>query len=141
LAGAAIKPPPYPADQAAVDPRPKPGIDKRRHRRHVRRIRCELFIRGTRYGGIVKDVSRGGVFVNTRAKASIGTAITIVIPPGEGRTEIRFTGRVVRSDRVSARLAMQSAAGIGVEVLELGALGRLIGDPRLAMSESKPKDD
>src|SRR5258705_11045495 len=79
------------ADPPAVDPRPKTAVDKRRHRRHARRVRCEIFIRGTRYGGIVKDVSRGGVFVHTRAKASIGTAVTIVIAPDEGRTEIRFT--------------------------------------------------
>jgi len=77
------------------------------------------------------------VFVHTRAKASLGTAITIVIAPAEGRTEIRFTGRVVRSDRVSARLAMQTAAGIGVEVLDPGVFSRLIG---LRLAENSPSD-
>jgi Tfp pilus assembly protein PilZ len=120
--------------------RPNPAIDKRRHRRHARRIPCDLFIRGTRYSGIVKDASRGGVFVHTRAKASVGTAITIVIAPGEGRAEIRFEGRVVRTDRVSARLTTtQSGAGIGVEVFDPGALGRVLGD-LLPISEPAPKN-
>jgi Tfp pilus assembly protein PilZ len=117
------------ADLQPVSTRPKSGLDKRRHPRHARRIPCELFIRGTRYSGIVKDVSRGGVFVHTRAKASLGTEITLVIAPGQDlTTEIRLTGRVVRSERVSAHLAMQSVAGLGVKVVELGALGRLLGD-------------
>jgi len=124
-----IKASPDSADLHPVSIRAKSGVDKRRHRRHARRIPCELFIRGTRYSGIVKDVSRGGVFVHTRAKASLGTEITLVIASGQDlTTKVRLTGRVVRSERVSAHLAMQSAAGLGVEVLEPGALSRLLGD-------------
>jgi Tfp pilus assembly protein PilZ len=106
--------------------------DKRRWPRQARRIPCEIWIRGTRYSGIVKDVSRTGLFVQTRAKATAGTAITLVIAAGDGRTEIRVSGRIVRREQIQALLATQSAAGIGIEVAQPGALGRLLGDPRLA---------
>ena len=106
--------------------------DQRRYPRHARRIPCEIWIRGVRHTGIVKDVSSGGLFVQTRAKAVPGTELTVVISPGTGRTEIRLTGRVARTDRVGAHLAMQSAAGLGIEAAQVGALGRLIGDPALA---------
>ena len=92
-----------------------------------------------RYSGIVKDVSRGGLFVSTRAKASPGTALTISVAPKHGRTEIRVMGRVVRADRIHAHLAMQAAGGLGIEVITPGALGRLIGD--LELVEEKPLED
>ena len=111
---------------------PKTRADKRRWPRHARRIACEIWIRGVRYTGIVKDVSSGGLFVQTRAKATLGTELTVVIPPSGGRTEIRLTGRVARTDRMRAHLATQSAAGLGIQAEQIGALGLLIGDPRLS---------
>ena len=123
-----------------MDPLRKSSIDKRRDPRHPRRIPCEIWIQGVRTGGIVKDVSRGGLFIHTRARAIPGTALTVAIAPGDGRTEIRFRGRVVRAERIRAHLAMQSAAGIAIEVLDPGALGRLLGDLRLAESSSNASD-
>jgi len=116
---------------------PKTSADKRRWARHARRIPCEIWIGGTRYTGIVRDVSSGGLFVQTRAKAMPGTALIVVIPPDDGRTEIRLTGRVARTDRVRAHLAMQSATGLGIEAAHVGGLGRLIGDPPLARTGVK----
>jgi Tfp pilus assembly protein PilZ len=104
---------------------PRSASDKRRHTRHPRRIPCELWIADKRYTGIVKDVSSGGLFVQTRAQAGPGTAITIVIAPGDEHDEIRVSGRVVRTDRMRARLAMQAAGGIGI-VVAAGVLERLI---------------
>jgi hypothetical protein len=96
--------------------------------RHARRIPCELWIDGARSTGIVKDVSRSGVFVQTRARAMPGTALTLVIAAGQGRTEIRVRGKVARAERIQAHFATQSAAGLGVEVLDPGGFGRLLGD-------------
>ena len=119
------------ADLCDVPPSPRSSVDKRRHARHARRIACELWIDGARSTGIVKDVSRSGVFVQTRARAMPGTALTLVIAAGEGRTEIRVRGKVSRAERIQAHLATQSAAGLGVEVLDPGGFGRLLGDLRL----------
>jgi hypothetical protein len=118
-----------------MEPLRKSAVDKRRHTRHPRRICCEIWIQGVRTSGIVKDVSRSGLFVHTRARAIPGAALTVVIPSAEGRTEIRIRGRVVRAERIRAHLAMQSAAGIGIEVIDPGALGRLLGDLQLASTE------
>lgn len=112
---------------AAASSRPKTGADKRRHERHAHRIPCELFVRGTRHTGIVKDISSSGLFVQTRARPSPGTVLTVVFPAAPGRTEIRVAGRVARSDRVQAHLALQGSGGLGIEV-PLGTLGRLLGE-------------
>ena len=100
--------------------------DERRFRRHARLLVCELWVGGTRYAGTVKDVSSGGLFIHTRASATPGTAITLVFAPALGRPEVRFTARVVRSEQI--RPDPQSVLGIGVEVLQPGALERVIGD-------------
>ena len=116
---------------------PKSGVDKRRNPRHGRRITCELWIKGVRHTGIVKDISRGGLFVQTRATAPRGTELTLVIAAGEGHTEIRVAGRVARSDRIRAQLSVQSVAGMGIEVMQPGALGRLLGSLRMADGSSE----
>jgi hypothetical protein len=122
------------ADVVVVDPLRKPAKDNRRAPRHLREIPCELWIRGTRHNGTVKDVSRAGLFVDTTALAAPGTAITLVFPAARGRTEIRVAGRVARSSRIRPGAAAETAGGIGVEVTEPGALGRLIGDLRLTVT-------
>ena len=98
--------------------------------REARRIPCELYIRGERHSGTVKDISRGGVFIETDAKPPVGVAVTVVFEPAAGRTEIRVAGRVVRSDHRHALRAMQGTIGIGIEVIEMGSLGRLLHDSR-----------
>jgi hypothetical protein len=100
--------------------------DERRSKRHARGLVCEVWIDGTRYTGTVKDVSSGGLFIHTRASALPGTAITLVFAPAPGLPEFRFTARVVRSEQI--RPHPQSVQGIGVEVLQPGALERVIGD-------------
>ena len=121
-------------------PGPESAIEKRGNPRDARRIPCEVWIQGTRRLGIVKDVSRGGVFVQTHATASPGTAVTIVIAASQGRTEIRIPGCVARSDLIQAHLAMQSVGGLGIEVIQPGALGRLLDDLRLVESETETRD-
>jgi len=104
---------------------PRSAADKRRDPRHPRRIPCELWIGDKRHTGIVKDVSRSGLFVQTRVQAPPGTVLTVVIPSGNESDEIRVSGRVVRTDRMRARLAIQAAGGIGIAVAA-GALEQLI---------------
>jgi hypothetical protein len=99
------------------------GTDERRSKRHAQGLVCEVWVGGTRYTGTVKDVSSGGLFIHTRASATPGTAITLVFAPALGLPEVRFTARVVRSEQIRP-----DVLGIGVEVLQPGALERVIGD-------------
>ena len=105
-------------------------IDERRSKRHARAgLVCEFWIGDTRYTGTVKDVSSGGLFIHTSATAAPGTAITLVFAPAldmDEVEEVRFTARVVRSDQI--RPDLHSVPGIGVEVLQPGALERVMGD-------------
>ena len=57
------------------------------------------------------------------------------VPLAENRPEIRVTGRVARHDRVQSNLATQAAGGLAIETVQVGALGRLIGDLRLTQNE------
>jgi Tfp pilus assembly protein PilZ len=93
---------------------------------------CDLFVRGARHDAIVKDISRGGVFVQAAVRAPVGTPVTLVIAPAAGRTEIRVAGRVVRAEPASAPPSFETLIGIGIEVMATGALGRLLHDARFA---------
>jgi Tfp pilus assembly protein PilZ len=121
-----------------VDARRKPN-DKRKAPRQARKISCELWVRGTRHPGVVKDISSGGLFLQTEAKAAPGTAVTLVFHAGKSWTEIRVAGRVVRADRVQPQLA-EKHGGIGIEVTQPGGLGRVLGDLRLAVRDEEPNE-
>ena len=120
--------------------RPKPGIENRRNVRQLSRIECELYFAGSRHAGVVKDISRGGLFVQTRAQVPLGAPITLVFPRNEVRTEIRVVGRAVRTEQIGAHLETHGPGGIGMEVTEPGALGRLLADLRLTLSSSEPTE-
>lgn len=89
-----------------------------RAKRHRRRLTCELrFADGRRAPGIVADLSRTGLFVQTSATAAPDTLLELrVMPPGGEQLLLRV--RVARQKRVDQRLLTISAAGLGVEILE-----------------------
>jgi hypothetical protein len=74
----------------------------------------------------VKDASSGGLFIHTPATAAPGTAITLVFAPALDQPQVRFSARVVRSEQIRPDLV--GVPGIGVEVLQPGALEQVMGD-------------
>ena len=102
--------------------------DERRSKRHVQAdLVCEFWIGETRHTGTVKDVSSGGLLIHTPVTVAPGTAITLVFAtPHLEQPEVRFSARVVRSDQIHPDL--QGVPGIGVEVLQPGALEEVMGD-------------
>ena len=50
---------------------------RRRYERVKRRFPCEFLIEGQRYRGIVVEVSRGGLFVQTDASTAPGKEIEL----------------------------------------------------------------
>ena len=102
--------------------------EKRRDPRYAVRLACEV-ICGSRFPGVIKDISRSGLFVYTLARPTPGNLVTVAIPPQGSHREIRVTGVVVRVERTTAlaHLGPETHGGIGIEAT-VGTLGRLLGD-------------
>jgi hypothetical protein len=95
-------------------------LDKRRSPRQPRAIPCELRIEGRQYVGIVKNVSSGGLSVQTSAEADPGIPVLVVIAPANDQLEVRVRGRVLRIDREGPEATM------AIAVSDAGALARLL---------------
>lgn len=72
------------------------GIDSRNfHRRHYHR--SFLFIyKNQRFEGFITNISRGGAFIETKKKLSLGKVILLTIPGSKIRKEIKLKGWIVR---------------------------------------------
>ena len=89
-----------------------------------KRVPCRLQITGGSHAGMVLNVSRGGLFVQTTAGASPGEAVHLELAPGEGEP-LALDARVVWrrvvaphlrtvTDREGRRIAMSRNGEIGV---------------------------
>jgi hypothetical protein len=97
-----------------VMPELLPELERRRHRRARPRTECEVFIGPRRFDGTIEDVSRGGVFVRTRADAGRGTLIRVA---WEG--EERFA-LVVHLRTQPHGLRWLASGGLGLRWVRLG---------------------
>jgi hypothetical protein len=91
---------------------------KRRHQRVKRRFACEFLADGQRYRGIIVELSRGGLFIQSDATTAPGTEIEIQLAGAGAVPELRLRGLVVRRRMVPAPLATAIRRGIAVEILE-----------------------
>lgn len=88
--------------------------EKRREARIRQRLQCKLLIEGREHSGIVLDLSKHGLFVQTKAKAAPGTPARVELSlPGAG-TQFFVEASVVRLNRVPAALAPAWTAGLGL---------------------------
>jgi hypothetical protein len=93
-------------------------LPRARAKRHKKRITCELrFSDGRKAGGIVADISRSGVFIQTSASAPPDSLVELRLMPSGGQ-EILVRARVARLKKVDQRLVQISAAGLGLEILD-----------------------
>lgn len=114
-------------------------MEKRRQQRSRRRITCELVIDGKHHPAIVRDVSRRGLFVQTRARPELNSAIGLVFPAEGDRPEIRVEAGVARERAVPAGLESEVPGGIGLEVLDApAAYHELVAEAGLAPAGSGP---
>lgn len=89
---------------------------RRKTNRFKKRISCELVHGERRSSGIVLDVSRSGVFVQTNAKPRPGAALRLVLSvPGESRT-IELEARAARIKTVPPRLLSVAQGGVGLHI-------------------------
>lgn len=89
-------------------PSAPPVSERRVFARVPYRIPCAFEHQGARLGGIVKDVSARGIFVETTHRIPPGTELRLALLDPRGAYEV--TGRVVREKR-SHRSARQVVSG------------------------------
>lgn len=94
-------------------------MERRRQPRQPRRLPCELWLEGVRHTGIVRDVSEGGLFVQTRLRCNAGTELEIAFAPnGTSSPELRLAVRVARKEVLNAQFSSAGAGGLGLEAME-----------------------
>ena len=91
------------------------GIDKRRHRRHLRRIPCQLFVGEREYSAIVLDLSESGLFVQTHARPRLGEQLRLKL--AHTRVPLELVVEVARAKQVPPSLLALAKGGIGVRIV------------------------
>jgi hypothetical protein len=103
------------------------GIDKRRHRRHPRRIPCKLFIGEREYAAMVLDLSVSGLFIQTHARPRIGARLRLLLAPPTAALELSV--QVMRAKQVPQSLMAIAKGGIGVRIVSApGEYDRLLAE-------------
>jgi PilZ domain len=97
----------------------KSGIEKRRHRRHPRRIPCKLSVGEREFNAFVLDLSVGGLFVQTHAQPPIGERLPLHLTQASAPLEL--TVEVVRAKKVPPNLLALAKGGIGVRIVSAPA--------------------
>ncbi len=91
---------------------------ERRQPRVKKRMTCEIVVEGRRQLGIVRDISAGGLFVQTQAHLTPGQVVDVHLPDLGGRGPLQVRARVVRQKRVPPQLVGVAGGGIGLRVLD-----------------------
>jgi hypothetical protein len=93
-------------------------LHRRRHQRVKRRFSCEFIAEGQRYRGIIVELSRSGLFVQTDATTAPGSEIHLLLAGAGAVPDLMLRAVVVRRRMVPAPLASAIRRGIAVEILE-----------------------
>ena len=90
---------------------------KRIFERKRRQMPCTLTLDGRNHGGLILDISPGGLYIQSSAKIKPGDQIEIqmTIPGIEGRHQLQV--EVVRKVVVPARLLKVARGGVGVRII------------------------
>jgi hypothetical protein len=85
--------------------------------RKRRQMPCTLTLDGRNHGGLILDLSPGGLYIQSSAKIKPGDQIEIqmTIPGIEGRHQLQV--EVVRKVVVPARLLKVARGGVGVRII------------------------
>ncbi|MCZ6782006.1 MAG: PilZ domain-containing protein [Proteobacteria bacterium] len=90
-------------------------MTRREFARAKRRINCNLMVDGTQYLGVVRDLSPKGFFVQTHAKAPVGSRVVVHLHLVGGNSfELQAT--VASRRETPRRLAVLAHAGIGCQL-------------------------
>ena len=83
--------------------------------RKKRRMPCELHVGRRKHSGLVLDMSRSGLFIQTNAKTQPGQHLDLRVSTGSGEP-IALVVEVVRRKVVPPRLLAIAQGGVGVRI-------------------------
>ena len=89
---------------------------ERGEQRFKKRMSCKLRLGQQDHSGIVLDVSRMGLFVQTSAEARVGDKVEVVLSRPSPNSAIRLVAGVRWLRRVPTQLRSVSQAGIGLQI-------------------------
>lgn len=90
------------------------GANRRRGKRRFRPLSCEIEFEGKAHTGVIRDLTREGLFVTSRFVAAPHTAVTVRVKrPGGEVWEIQAT--TARSDDGSQALISRRGLGLQIE--------------------------
>lgn len=76
----------------------KPFDEKRKDIRHRCQKFADVFVKGQRFAGCIKNESKGGLFVETRGSFLMGDDVLVVYESPIG-IDLRRSGKIVKIDR------------------------------------------
>jgi uncharacterized protein (TIGR02266 family) len=111
-------------------------VDKDKHRRQDERRRARVKARvsprtgGDAVSGFTRDLSRGGMFIQTRKPFAPGTPIKVELFYPDNQVELQ--GVVVRALRIPGHLQGNQASGMGIRFPDSAELAKVAGLQRKA---------
>lgn len=102
------------ASSSAGDSNVKP--ERQSDQRYRKRLPCNLGFGGHQYPGLVLNLSRGGLFVQTSLGARPGSDVDVVLTPLNADAPIELQARVVWKRVVPQRLRNLQQGGVGLVI-------------------------
>lgn len=84
--------------------------------RFRKRFACRLRKGGSTFSGVVLNVSRGGMFVQTSAVAMPGEEVEVAVSPRVRDAAIAVNARVVWQRKVPSHLRTLAQGGVGLQI-------------------------
>ena len=83
--------------------------DQRRHPRKGCSIPVDCATRDQSFKGFIKDISTGGVFIETHGDSTVGKEISLTFSTPHQQERVRITGEVVRNNMLGIGVAFKQA--------------------------------
>ena len=84
--------------------------------RFKKRVPCRLRLGKTQYSGLVLDVSRTGLFIQTNAAPRSGEEVEVMLSRPLRDSGFELTAKVVWQRRVPSQLRRLVEGGVGLEI-------------------------
>lgn len=96
-------------------------IEKSKHPRQSERLQHELLVAYRTVDGFITDwatnISRGGIFINTRKPLAVGTTVRLIISLPDAQFPFDLTGKVMRVHEFDN--AANQVPGMGIEFVDV----------------------